>query len=279
MLVLGIAWMMLICRCFLSRKRAEEERRGAVQVLYFTLPWLLLFAFQAVVCYHSYALPGMDANILLSAAYELGFGDGYIVLEYYWTYPNNACLTMVYGAVLRVVRLVLRNMGFDRSVLILLLFQSVLCCMAGSLAQRLAYRLSGSLRFAGAVALVFVLFAGISPWITYPYSDCTGLIFPVWILYVYVRRDEARCRFMHWLLLAMIILAAYLIKPQTAIMGIAVCMIELVKAMDAGEIRKGIARIAVVLMVVLLGTGPVFETVVGLTPISLDKSKRVGLLH
>lgn len=278
--LLAIGAALLLAAAWLARRtlRRGAAGRAASRAFEFA-PWFALFAFQALVCYHAYALPGMDANIVLSAAYDLATGDGYIVPEYYATYPNNAFLTIVYGGVMKLAALVLGHMGFERSVLIVILLQCALCCAAGWLTRRVALRMTGSVGFARLTAAVYALFAGISPWLTYPYSDCMGLIFPVLTLFLYQGRHEARREGLRWLLIALTALTGYLIKPQTLIVAMAIGLMEAAHALSSRAWRVGARHIAVLFAIVLLGAGPVFDAAVSLTPLEIDRGRSVGLLH
>lgn len=270
--VLGLTWLH-------RREKGSGKPAGRAAWLRKLLPWAALFAFQAVVCYHVYALPGMDANIVLSAAYDLATGDGYIKPEYYSTYPNNAFLTLVYGGVMKLTCCVFGKLGFARCVLVVILLQCALCCAAGMLTQRVAREMTGSSAFARLAALVFVALVGISPWLTYPYSDSMGLIFPVMTFALYQRSGRARHDGLCWLLIGLCVLTGYLIKPQTAIAGIAIGLLELVRMLDGRDWRRGLRRVGTLLAVVLLGAGPVFGALVSLTPIEIEPGKSVGLAH
>ena len=271
-LVLGLTWLFRHVQ-----DSGKPAGRGAW--LRKLLPWAALFAFQAVVCYHVYALPGMDANIVLSAAYDLATGDGYIKPEYYSTYPNNAFLTLVYGGAMKLACSVFGRMGFARCVLVVILLQCALSCAAGMLTQRVAREMTGSSAFARLAALVFVALVGISPWLTYPYSDSMGLIFPVMTFALYQRSGHAHHDGLLWLLIGLSVLTGYLIKPQTAIAGIAIGLLELVRMLEGRDWRRGLRRVGTLLTVVLLGGGPMFGALVSLTPIEIESGKSVGLAH
>ena len=271
-LLLGLTWLF-------GRAQGTVKPARRAAWLWRLLPWAALFVCQAFVCYHVYALPGMDANIVLSSAYELATGDGYIKPEYYSTYPNNAFLTLIYGGVMRLACLILGRMGFARCVLVVVLLQCALSCAAGLLTQRAARELTGSPAFARMTALVFVALIGISPWLTYPYSDCMGLIFPVMTLSLYQMSGRARRDGLCWLLIALSVLVGYLIKPQTAIAGIAIGGMELVRMLASRDWRRGARRILTLLAVVLLGAGPLFSALVSLTPIRIEPGQSVGLAH
>lgn len=243
------------------------------------LLWPVLFAVQAVLSFHAYFLTGWDVNTILESAYALAGGDALVDHYYFSLYPNNVFLTLIFAAVIRVLRLLLGNPGLDRCVYVLIVMQCALNTLTGALSARLAKRWTGSDGFALLTAVVYTGFIGISPWLLIPYSDGMALVFPVAILTLYqMQRDGAR-KGLCWLGIGGLTAAGYLIKPQAAIVTIALLIVEALRLLEQRRPAALAARVLCVAAIVLAAAGPGFDWVAAHSGVNLRPGYKLGPAH
>ncbi len=129
-----------------------------------------------------------------------------------------------------------------------------------------AYRIIGNAKIAYAVFAVAILFVGLSPWISVPYSDCFAMIIPICIILEYKSlKDEIS--FEKWddkkllaikgkklfciLLLAMI---GYHLKPISCVPIIAIIAVEILRLKKPTRVEV-IAALMALILSALLATG------------------------
>lgn len=273
MLLLGTAGVALVCA---AAARLPAPRRRAFWSL---VPWAALFAVQLVLCFHAYFLTGWDSQGVIESAYAIAGGDADIHAAALSLYPNNIPLVLLFAAVLRVVRLLLGNPGLDRCVYVLIAGQCALNTLTGMLVWRLSARTTGSRRLARCVALVYAAFVGLSPWLMIPYSDSMALIFPTAILTVYQAHREGKWGRLAWPLIGLLTGVGYLIKPQAAIVTIAIALLEAIRLPACGRARRWMAHTAATALITALIVGPGAQAMTAASPIALKPERRMGMLH
>lgn len=274
LLGLGALWMLT---AMARRVRGIRPGRGrtAVRLAF----WGALFAAQAVLCFHAYFLTDWDAKSILESAYAIAGGDAYVEYYYYYLYPNNAVITLLFAGIMKLYRAVFSGAGLDRCVYALIVFQCAVNTFSGMLTANLARRLTGSERFAALAAVVYAGFIGISPWLMIPYSDSMALVFPVAILCLYERAQRRR-GVGEWIGIGLLTMLGYLIKPQTVIVTIALLMVEAVRWIGQRRFGPLAARLGCVLLITALGVGPGFDALIRVSPIKDGRGElEVGFWH
>lgn len=210
---------------------AALRLRAPIATLGVRLP-LALSAAQVLITYHAYFFSVWDARYVLEGAWAFAYGmPDMIAADYFEMYPNNLALVGLFGSLLRLPRLLGMEIGQERGLLLLVLFQCALNTACGmltwSLTRRMAAEYAGEERACAAALLAFMGYAvliGLSPWFLVPYSDGMALIFPALTLWI-DRRAEGRLPAAA--LIGALGAAAYLIKPQACIPMIAIVLCEL----------------------------------------------------
>ena len=273
MLLLGAALLLLLA---LGARRWEKARPARGKELFF---WSALFVLQATLSYFAYFMTDWDVKSILESAYAIAGGDAYIEYYYYYLYPNNTVLTLIFAGIMRAFRVLSPGAGLERCTYILIVFQCAINTAVGMLTARLARRLTGSEQMGRLTALVYAAFVGLSPWLMIPYSDSVGLIFPIALLSLYLHaRERERAR---WVWPAMGALAAlgYLIKPQMLIAAIAIVLIEGARLLLSRRPGALAARLGSLVLVLWLGVGPCFDVVLDVSPIKRNDEMNMGVLH
>ena len=169
------------------------------------MPWALFFAVlfvvQATLCYFSYFLTGWDAGMILDQAYWMGVCNAEEVNNYYYSFhPNNVLITLLFSGIFRAFAWITHSEpSLARCVYVLILVQCVLNTLTGMLCCRTAWRLTGSTKFARAVAVFYTGLVGLSPWLMIPYTDSLALIFPSAILCLLAEVTALTMRAVLWL--------------------------------------------------------------------------------
>lgn len=241
--------------------------------------WLLLLAFQAFVSYHAYFLCDWDAGNILESAYNMAAYGDYINHAYFSMYPNNVLLAECFAALMALFRAVAGDAGYDRCVLILILVQCVLNTATCMLCSWAAERMSGSRAFAAAVGVVCVLLVGFSPWTMVPYSDGMALVIPMAVFCLYLLRQELRWRWICWYGIGALTALGYMLKPQAAIMGMAIVLLETARMLLQHRWKPWKREMGCLLLALLVVLGPMQSAVKSRSLIEVDEEQNIGALH
>lgn len=205
---------------------------------------ILLFSFQIYLTYNIYFRVGWDVNTVFKAARQIAHGyNEELNSSYFSKYSNNLFLVSFYALVLKINSMAGIFTGRAEVFPLLIIncaFSTLSCVLIFGTLRRLIDEKSAFFGF-----LLGIGSFGLSPWAAVPYSDSVGLIFPILILYIYIRpacgRVKSVCRYF---LITMLSVIGYMIKPQIAVMLIAIILMEFVYAFkDKSKkliIKKGI---------------------------------------
>lgn len=191
--------------------------------------------------------------------------DGILKMsEYYSIYPNNLLLVFIFSRILKL-NLLLGN-HISNGGLLLALIQCIMINLSGIILFKCAKHYV-SIRLSWVAYSLYTLLISLSGWMVLPYSDGMGVIFPILLLYLYIRCRECAIhwkKYMYIFFLFLIGIIAYHIKPYTAIILIAIVVIELINFiktvfqhnMNISHVRQSI--FAVILAVITLFLGSFF---------------------
>ena len=213
LLLLGVAALgvlYLFCR-LLFRNARRCKAAAIVTGLFFLLIQLFLI-------YGYYFETDWDVQQLVGAARASAAGDSEALQGYSWYFsecPNNLFLTGIFALVFKICGL------FGLQGLFPLL---VLQCLSGTvvswmLFQTLSRACDVPTAFFG--QLLFLIFVGLSPWFSIPYSDTASLLFIMGMVWLAMTSVLSRRPRLKWLLLALLAGAGYAVKPQTMLVFIA----------------------------------------------------------
>jgi len=208
---------------------------------------LLFLPIQIYVFYNAFFLTGWDVGAVRDYAVQLISGElrfNLYAQDYFSHYPNNILLLLICTVILRA------NIAFG----IFTGEYTVMCCtvancLISSLTCWLVYRtaqLFVKKSRAFAAYCLCVILVGLSPWNILFYSDSVGLLFPIlsfWLFY----RPTATSRTRHLSRFGSVLTAVvgYYIKPQCAIVLIAIVLIELISAIGNGNHRKLLGTLSI----------------------------------
>ena len=211
-----------------------NRRRGMETILKnrspFIILWgsVILFLLQVTICCNAYFVTGWDAWTVLSQAYRLASNQP-MAVTYFSRYPNNLLLLWIDSLIFRACfAFGVTNMIMGTYAI--LLIQCMLSVLAGWLLYDLCLHSIRSYLISFCGWLCYAVYIGLSPWLLIPYSDSMGLWIPVFLLWLYQRiREKPQTRSL-WCVMGAAAAIGYEIKPQAAILTIAVILVELFSA-------------------------------------------------
>ncbi len=225
MFILGIIGYCI----YLAFNRKKIPRSVIVENVGLAVSSLILLVVQLIIIYNIIFQTSWDVEAVWYGAHWAAIGDKLgleQMSEYFSLCPNNLFLVVIFSSILK-----LNNMlgePFSNGGLLLAIFQAIMINLAGLILFKCAKRFV-TVANAWKIYFVYSILVGISGWIVLPYSDGMGVIFPILLLYIYIRIRECngevqRCGYI--LLLSVIAVVGYYVKPYTSIVFIAIIVIE-----------------------------------------------------
>lgn len=244
---------------------------------------VLLFAVQLYISYLIYFSPGWDSGLLVDFAEHRESGTMAEVLKdaggYYSLAPNNILLTLIFEQLIhfsRVTGILTENGG----LMMLILVQCLISSLTVYLVYRCAQKVTGSDIAAFVGWGIAVFFVGLSPWMVFPYSDATGMLFPIWNLTVYIFWEKKWIS-VKWAVMAGIAVLGYFIKPQTMIVFLAILIVEFIRWCRE---KKNYRSCLLCLAAAALAAGCMYVTCSKMQEgfkreIRYDEEQSLGILH
>ena len=242
---------------------------------------ILFFVFLVYIVYNYYFITGWDAGLLVDTAYQISSGqsfDSSTYESYYFSiYPNNILLIFIFFKIIKLESL-FGILDAWTGIMGILTVQCFISALTGFLVFKTTRLWSGSLRLSWNTWGMYVLIIGVSPWVSIPYSDSMGLIFPVLFLYLYLMTQNGRWIWLKCLCMAAAAVLGYKIKPQLAIIAIAVGIVLFLNVLK-GKWKtmdwKAGAGVLAGAAIMFLGC----QFAVASIPIELDEEEAFGPAH
>ena len=209
-----------------NKNQKNIEKRENLCLL---LATLLLLGIQFVIVWNVVFRTSWDPGAVWYGAHYVSLGDraGIESMAYYFSvYPNNLVLVFVYSVILKLNMLI--GSPISNGTMLLAFFQCFLISVSGILFFKTAKRIVGS-KLAWLGYFLYFILVGLSGWILIPYSDSTGLIFPILMFYIYTILKETKNIKKKCAGAFLIMFLGYIgfqIKPMVAIVLIAIIVIE-----------------------------------------------------
>ena len=190
-----------------------DEGRWFVRIGVPAAVLLLGLAAQLVIGWATLREPGFDAQRVYVSAAGLVQDAGPSAPEYYREYPNNIFLLLVLAKYFATIK----AFGVDDGDLLMgaVALNAVVMTLGLLLTYLIGRRIGGA-----SIGLLSLLLAApfvvVSPWIGTPYTDTLGLVFPVAVMWTFLRaRDSTRAvkRWTWWGILGVVGAVGYSVKP------------------------------------------------------------------
>ncbi len=283
--------VILISLSFISKGNIKKkrlvvllERHENACLLFFSIG---ILAVQVIITYSIVFRTSWDVAAVWYGAHwaELGDAAGLQEMsEYYSIYPNNLLLVYIFSKILELNRML--GEPISNGGLLLALVQCVVVTFSGAVMLKCAKRYAG-IRARWGAYFLYVFLIALSPWIVLPYSDGMGIIFPVLILYLYLRCKEhpgkiGKVIFVYVLFVLAVI--SYHIKPYSVIVLIATSVIEVSRwffsiARRDTHIRIFDAVVVIAALLALISSSSLIYRLNHSMGFTVDEERRMGISH
>lgn len=200
-----------------ARMKLQLERRNLL------LLSIILLGVQMIVAWQIYFKTGWDCGKIVQMAQQVAYYYDDIGSDLYFSmYPNNVLLVAVFATVLRFTKFI----GFHADYFPLVMVSCLLVNLAGFFMADCIRKLTKKNWLALGFWGVYMVLAGLSPWISIPYSDTYSILFPVLCVWLYVFRDE-KSKILVWGGIGFAGLIGYYIKPTVLLVVAGIVVLEI----------------------------------------------------
>ena len=242
------------------------------------------FIIQCYIVYNIYFLTGWDVNALFNSAVDFANG-GNIDSRYFSQYPNNIFLTFIYSFVLKInnaIGIFPENGGIFSLVVIQCVFAAITAYFVFSI----SFEFTKNKLISFFAFFTYSFYICFSPWFSIPYSDATGILFPIMIFRIWQIAGNSQSKKRKGLLyvaIGFLSFLAFKIKPQTFIIVIAVIIFDILKILFLHIKNKKYVFPAIHLSFVFLAfivVSLIFSFIINHNNhINIDKEREYGLPH
>ena len=265
LLFLGLTGLGALCfAVFRLRKEQEVSLRIPLFVS------LVFLGFQIIAVGSYYFITKWDVSQIIQYAIRVARGET-ISLVYYSRYPNNLLLTRIFALILRLC--MAAGLNEDQAYAVIPMLQCLISVAAGLLTFTAVRDITGDGRLALTAHGVFLLLIGLSPWVSVPYSDSTGLAIPILILRLSVLRPQTlKGNTLRWFAVGLLSIIGYRIKPTIVIVLPAICLVNAAAAFRSPDRKRLLASAGACLAGLLIGYAAVEAAVSDLGRINKEAS-------
>lgn len=190
---------------------------------------VLLLVLQMYIAKNIYFITSWDPGIIVNAANAIANGTGEDISWYYNMFPNNIFITYLYAIIIRFNGVF--NL-FEDYYFALIAVQCLLSAITAYLVYTVTYEFTKNKLISLFSFAVYTIFIGLSPWFVIPYSDATGILFPILLIRLYQMTRNDRViwqKLILWAIIGVVSFIGLRIKPQIFIVFIAIIIVELIE--------------------------------------------------
>ena len=245
------------------------------------------FIVQVYVCYNAYFYTGWDVGTMLlpNADFLLDGNIGSMNIDYFSNYPNNILLLILFAGIKKIHRLV-GILDVSQGIMGILVVQCMISTLTGILLYKAVKEWLGTLW--GILAWFFYLIlVGSSGWLMIPYSDSMGLFVPILCFRFYqlmkheTDRTGRKAMWHHgrqWMVLGLLAYWGYQLKPQTLVIVIAICVVEILEWIKTKNIQKFLVSCGCMTLIFSL-SACLFSLMVRRTGLEIRPEEKMGISH
>lgn len=246
-------------------------------IIYFLT--VALFLLSTYIISNIYFTSGWDSNIIIKNARYLSTENYKACNTYYYSnYPNNLFVTGVYSLLFKINSL----FGIQHNEeLFVAYIQAALMSVTGLLLFKIVKSISKP-SVAYIAWAVFVLHIGLSPWIGIIYTDASGLILPTTLLYIYFKTQNNSYSILKWSSIGALVYFGYKIKPQIAIVGIAIMIVDLLqlwKLFSLDKLKNSLKNYAALVLAFVISLTVYSGVISPAIKIEIDSNKTFSIIH
>lgn len=228
----------------------------------------ILFVFIHLCLVYSYVfITDWDVGAVLEQAKEFAITNRVTErMSYFSTYPNNVFITVLFSFLFKILNILkIGNSFYIFVVSLTVVLADITFILFCKLVDKIF--IHRSIKVFSKTIFFFLII--LSPWISIPYSDSIGLIFPVLIVLIYF---EFKDNYKKYIILGVLSMIGLKIKPQIFIATIAL-MIFLV------FFEKKSSKKIIILITSLFLTNVAVNLMMKDFNQQLSKEKNIGILH
>ncbi|MBQ6416498.1 MAG: hypothetical protein IJJ65_09645 [Butyrivibrio sp.] len=242
LLILGIVFLLLLLKV-MTHVNAQKMRR---------ILTILGFVLSIYVALCTLYRTGWDAGTIISAALSVSAGED-TNLTYFSANPNNRLFTAIIIGIFNMCR----NIGInDTTVLyeVVALVQAFLFFAAGLLTRDIIAVITGDEKTSLFGYVIYNLFIGLSPWISIAYTDGAAILFPVLLLWLFLRLPEKNAiqKVLKWVILSGAAVVSYEVKATAIVMFFALLVASFIFAFKGKKPKEIIGNLFVVIFAAAL---------------------------
>jgi len=233
---------------------------------------ILLFIVQIFIAWNFYFKTGWDVAAVVGFALTLEKTDW---TQYYFsTRPNNLLLAYIFSFIIKIAKLFGMDPYFG-----LIVTGSFLVNISGIITVLVLNDYSKNKVLALLSLCIFIPWVALSPWIVVPYSDTYGIIFPILVLYLYIKVKQSNSsNYFRIFLIGFLSAVGFLIKSTVVIVPIAIIITEIFELISKQPRNKKAISNNIILL--LCSVGLVFASFSILkTSFGIDEEKSFGPTH
>lgn len=267
-----------------------RRKREALEQALSKRKWLIavltagLLVLQILFCYNLFFITGWDAWNVVKNAERISNLD-YLGLDirYFSSHSNNLFLLCMYSYVFKIAH-IFGKITWEEGVFAVVIFQCVVSAATGFFLYQVVLKRFRSYADALLAWVIYVVFVGFSPWLFITYSDSVGLFVPILLVWLYQIQQNGKHRWIIWFFIGVSAYVGYRVKPQTAIVFIAMALVEIFcNQRISGNPKKKLGSFAACALAVVIAFagGTVFyqKFVVPKVHMTLDAEADFGIDH
>ena len=252
---------------------------------------LILFSIQIVICFYGIFVAGWDVDFIAKGAIIYNNPVDpfrYEVSSYFSKYPNNLFILWVTYNTLKIsnhIGAILSLNPYHITVFFVVCMLSFLNTLTGFLTFKTVQDFTKNNVISSIALMVYAVFIGTSFWILIPYTDSMGLIFPLLMFRIYQvyknkNNKTNKTIFLNWLVIGFVFYFGFRSKPQSAVMFIAIIIIELLNYIknikNYGVLLLKISSCFISILVASMIFNGLMVKSIG---VILDKEQEFGMTH
>ena len=218
--VLIFAAALLVFEMFFGKKKplskpAPADKKVLIPIF---IASALILIFQIVYVYNIYFLTGWDCMEIVKGAKNIQFGGQIGDAHYFSLYPNNVFLTGVFAFIMKTL-----ESGYPS----LMVIGTIVVNISGIIFADTVRMVTKRRGFVYGFFVLYVILTGLSPWISIPYSDTYSIVFPIFAIWLFLKKDEKNAPCM-WFLITLTCFVGYFIKPTVLLTLMVLALFEIV---------------------------------------------------
>ena len=194
---------------------------------------------------------------------------------YFSSYPNNRLFLWFLVSIESICHKL--NLH-DFEYLSVVYLQCIINSFTGFLLTKTVQKLFNKNTLTVISLVLYFLLIGISPWVSIPYTDSIGLLFPTLILYIYISKKQFKHTYYMWAIIAVLSTIGINLKPQLVIVTIAIVIIEIISIHSNINFKDYLKSFIIFICLILL-TSSILNLLKNTLPLDIDKEAEFSYQH